>query len=397
MSEKYADYVVAPFEPSQAKLLTNSSNNKLLTDSPILASALSQIFPYLLLIDNILEIITWTNDDPYQNFLIVVVYSCLVMYWHSISYIILPIIFSVIFSGLVWSISSVIYDSKFDEKPTIDEVLFTLHNITLRFEMIMGPAQHIPFKFKNYVKIFIMTAILTPLHLLIVKTIIPPQKAIWFTGIFVLAYHSPWLFAVRRLLWRSVYVRIFMFYLTGLDIKLDRGFDASKYQTISRVQSPTSSDIEELNSVPLLTDFKIIKKSIVSPTQLKQIVLFELLENERRWIGLGWSNLLFPGDRPNFCHEQSLLPAPPVQDTKDDYPFPIFESDLYTYSWDWLDTDWSIDTEFNKGKSKEGWVYNDSNWENPSFKDGFSKYTRTRKWIRKAIFLIDKQSTVHDE
>ncbi|KAK6201399.1 Pex24p integral peroxisomal membrane peroxin [Scheffersomyces amazonensis] len=397
MSDHHSEYLVASFEPSEAKLLTSTSNTNLLKDSPILASALSQIFPYLLLIDNFLEIVTWTNDDVYQNFLIVVIYSCLVMYWQSISYIILPIIFSLVFSGVVWSISSIIYDSKYDEKPTIDEVLHTLHNITMRFEMIMGPAQHLPFKFKNYIKICIMTIILTPIHLLLVKTIIPPQKALWFTGIFILAYHSPWSYAIRRLLWRSVYVRIFMFYLTGLDIKLERDYDASKFQTVSRVQSPSGSDIEELNQVPLLTDFKIIKKSILSPTQLQQIVLFELLENERRWIGLGWSNLLFPGDRPNFCHEKSLLPAPPVQHTKDDYPFPIFENDLYTYSWDWLDTDWKIDLEFNKEKSKDGWVYFDSNWSNPGFKDGFSKYTRSRKWIRKAIFMIDKRHTVHDE
>ncbi|KAK6457615.1 Pex24p integral peroxisomal membrane peroxin [Scheffersomyces xylosifermentans] len=390
------DHLVASFEPSDVKLLAKSPNNQLLIDSPILASALSQIFPYLLLIDSVLEVVTWTNDDPYQNFLLLVLYSWVVMYWNSISYIILPILMSIFFSSVVWSVSSIIHDSKFEEKPTIDEVLNTLHNITIRSEMLLCPMKHVPFKFRNFVKFFIMTALLTPIHLLIVRTIIPPQKFVWFFGLFCLTYHSPWSFSIRRLLWRSVYIRIAAVYLTGLDIKIDRRYNAADYQTISRVQTPSGSDMEELNNVPLLSDFKIVKKSLVSPTQVSQIVLFELLENERRWIGLGWSKLLMPNERPSFCHEKSLLPAPSVETTKDDYPFPIFENDIYKYSWDWLDTDWKVDVDFNDGKSKEGWVYYDNKWSNPSHKDGFSKYTRSRKWIRKAILLIDKQETVHD-
>lgn len=390
------DVLVASFEPSDAKRLTNSTNTNLLVESPILASALSNIFPYLLLLDNVLEVITWTNDDPYQNFLFIVIYSWLVMYWHSISYIILPIIMSITFSALVWSISSVIYDSKFDEKPTIDEILHTLHNITIRFDMLLRPMKHIPFKFKNYVKLLVMSALLTPLHWFIVSYIVPPQKCVWFLGVFILTYHSPWAFSIRRLLWRSVYVRIAAVYLTGLDIKITKKYNPADFQSISRVQSPTSSDIEELNNVPLLTDFKILKKSMVSPTQLKQIILFELLENERRWIGLGWSNLLLPNERANFVHEKSLAAAPSVENTRDDYPFPIFENDIYSYLWDWLDTDWRLDSDFNNKGSKDGWVYYDNNWTNGSNRDGFSKYTRSRKWIRKAILLIDKRETVHD-
>lgn len=407
MSEKLDESLYASFEPTEAKLLTSSSNSQLLMENPILSSALSNIFPYLLLIDNVLEIITWTNEDPYQNFLMLVIYSVLVMYWNFINYIILPLLISISFSCVVWSISSVIYDSKFNEKPTIDEVLHTLHNITIRFEMLLRPVQHVNINFKNFLTIFIMTIILTPFHILLTKTIIPPQKYLWFIGLFSLTYHSPWSFSIRRLLWRSVYVRIIAFYITGLDIKLDRKNQKNHHasnKNISRIHSPSTSDIEEdLNNenshkLQLLTDFKIIKKIIVSPTQLKQIVKFEILENERRWLGIGWSKFVLPNERPSYCYEQSLLMSPePTTNNDVNFPFPIFENDLYSYLWEWQDDNWSLDHEFNKNKHKNGWVYFDNNWENESYEDGFSKYTRSRKWTRKAILLIDKQDSVNDE
>lgn len=400
MTDKYDQSLYASFQPSEAKLLTSTSHSQLLTEYPILSSALSNIFPYLLLIDNFLEIVTWTNDDPYQNFILIVLYSVIVMYWQLLSLVIIPILISTTFACLVWSISSIIYDSKFNEKPTIDEVLHTLYNITIRFEMLLRPIQHFPMKTRNFVKAFIMTSLLTPVHILIVKYIIPPQKILWLAGLFMLTYHSPWSFSIRRLLWRSVYIRIFAFYVTGLDIKLDRT-NQNHFQHISRVQSPNASDTEDFRldrqPLQLFGDFKILKKSVISPTQLRQVVLFEVLENERRWFGVGWSKFMLPSDRTSYCYEQSMKPSPPIANDDENFIFPIFENDLYTYLWKWLETNWSVDKEFNKSKSSEGWVYYDNNWSTESYMDGFSKFTRSRKWVRKATLTIDKQDIVYDE
>lgn len=399
MTDKYDESLYASFQPSDAKLLTSSSHTQLLTEYPILSSALSNIFPYLLLIDNFLEIVTWTNEDPYQNFILIVLYSVIIMYWQILSYIIMPMLISVTFACFVWSISSIIYDSKFNERPTIDEVLHTLHNITIRFEMLLRPIQHFPMKKRNFVKAFIMTFLLTPIHVLLVKYVIPPQKVLWLTGLFMLTYHSPWSFSIRRLLWRSVYIRIFAFYVTGLDIKLDRT-NQNHFMNISRIHSPNTSDIEDFDEnqkpLQLLGDFKILKKTVISPTQLRQVVTFEILENERRWVGVGWSKFVLPGDRPSYCYEQSMKQSPSISNDES-FNFPIFENDLYTYLWEWLETNWKVDKEFNKGKGSEGWVYYDNNWSTESYSDGFSKFTRSRKWIRKATLTIDKQDVVYDE
>lgn len=398
------DLFYASFEPSEAKQLTHASNTQLLLDNPILALALLNIFPYLLLIDNVLEVITWTNDDPYQNFILVVVYSVLVMYWQTLKYVVLPLLLLFTFSCVVWSVSLVIHDSKYNEKPTIDEVLHTLHNLTVRFELILRPVQHVPLRPRNCVNMVLAAALLTPIHVGIVKIVLPPQKLLWLGGLFVLTYHLAWSYLVRRLLWRLVYLRILAFYVTGLNIKLTRKNRVHHKASISRIHTPSTSDVEEEGGtkLQLLSDFKIIKKSVTSPTQLRQVVLFEVLENERRWVGVGWSKFLFPNERPTYCYEKSHLAAPEPKNTASNeedevYPFPVFENDLYTYLWEWLDDSWKLDLEFNKGKDKHAWVYYDSNWGNEGFSDGFSKYTRSRRWTRKAVLEIDKQDMVYDE
>lgn len=401
------EVVFAMFEPSEAKLLTSTSQNKLLVENAVLASALANIFPYLLFFDSFLEVITWTNGDPYQNFLLVVCYSILVLYWHSLKYWVVPIIMAILFSSLVWSTNSLVYDARFGEKPTVDEVMLTLHNITVRFELFFRPAKHLRLSKRNNVKMLAGAVMVTPLQLALTKTFLSPRRYTWVMGLIFLTYHSPWSFAIRRLLWRSVYVRAGVQFLTGLDIRLARNDDLlckkAGHSTISRTHSPATTDIEEIteNAVPtsdkvkMVTNFNIIRKVIVSPTQLRQTVQFDILENERRWIGLGWSKLLMPSERASFCYESLMMSAPdPLQE--DDFSFPVFENDLYTYLWQWMDDKWAIDGEFNKSRYKSGWVYYDTNWQNPAYQDGFSRYTRTRKWTRRAILLIDKQAEVLD-
>ncbi|SGZ57584.1 CIC11C00000005505 [Sungouiella intermedia] len=401
------EVVFALFEPSEAKLLTSTSQTKLLVDNPILASALSNIFPYLLFFDYFLEVITWTNGDPYQNCLLVVCYSVLVLYWQTLKYWIVPMLMSLVFSSVVWTTNSVMQDAKYGERPTLDEVLLTLHNITVRFELFLRPAKHLQLTRQNSYKMLIGALLATPLQLVLTNTILSPRRYLWVMGLFFLTFHSPWSFAIRRLIWRSVYVRRVAYYLTGLDIRTARNDDLlckrAGHSTISRTHSAATTDIEELtesrvpasDKVKMINNFTILRKVIMSPTQLRQTVRFDILENERRWIGLGWSKLLLPSERASFCYESLMMSAPdPWLETE--FRFPVFENDLYTYLWQWMDDKWSIDQEFNRSRYKSGWVYYDTNWKRPAYQDGFSRYTRTRKWTRRAILLIDKQAEVLD-
>ncbi|CAH6719936.1 peroxisomal membrane protein Pex31p [[Candida] jaroonii] len=373
------DIIYANFQPTEAKLLKNGSGSQLLIDNPILSSVLSKIFPYLLLIDNVLEILTWTNEDLYSNLLLIILYSILIMYWNYMNLVVIPILVTLCFGYIIWIINSIVYDTKFNEKPTIDEILSVLHNITIRFEMILRPVARTNLKLRNFLQIFIVSLILIPINFLIVTYILSPQKFLWLFGVFLLTYHSPWSFSIRRLLWRSIYIRVFVFYLTGLNIKLDAKNNKFKFNDEKNDTDVTSND------------FKILQKKIESPTRLNQVVKFEVFENERRWIGLGWSKFLLPSERANYC-TTSLKEIPDINS----FTPPVYSNDLYNYKWEWIDKSWVIDKEFSKNKNN-GWIYSDNNWENDELSDGFSKFTRSRKWYRTATLIIDKKLNVYDE
>lgn len=397
------DTVYASLEPSDAQLMVKTPNSQLLVDFPILSSALSNIFPYLLLIDNILGMATWTNDDPYQNCLFVVFYSVIVMYWQTVSYFALPLIFAVTFLCVMWSVSSSIYDSKFNERPTIDEVLHTLHNITVKFELLLRPLRNVLIQKKNIIQMCLMSIILTPLQVFIVKTVMTPQVFVWLLGVFLLTYHSVASFVIRRLLWRSLYVRYVAFYITGITAKSHPGeniaiMNNTNFLTLSGSEHVNNSSLVDNSSpVEIIGDFSLVKSIRKSESYLEQNVLFEVLENERRWLGLGWSKFLMHGDRPPYCYLQSMTKIPPISNDQESFTFPTFENDLYSYKWKWLDANWSIDTEFNKGKSSNGWVYYDNRWSSDSYKDGFSRYTRSRKWDRAALLQVQKKDVRYDE
>lgn len=392
------DIIYASFVPSEASLLTRTATSLYLAEFPELCSALARIFPYLLLIDNLLAVVTWSNDDPYKNFLIIVAYLTIVLYWNVLGYIVLPLILSICVSACAWSVSSVIYDSLHNEKPTLDEVIHSLHNITIRFEMLLRPIQRFPLKKRHFFTAFIMCTLLTPLHVFIMRRISSPQQYLWIGGVFFLTYHSPWLYAVRRLIWRLAYVRIFFYYLTGLDVKLDTNRMSYK-GTSSIIHSPSSSDIEDfkcnLESLELSDDIKVLKKIMISPTKFEQIVRFDVLENERRWLALGWCKFLMHNERPLYCYASSMAEIPSIF-SPDARIFPQLNDRDFYYEWKWIHSSWSVDKSFNDGESSDGWVYYDNNWANGSPEDGFSKYTRSRKWNRKALLTIVQKGEDHE-
>jgi len=85
-------------------------------------------------------------------------------------------------------------------------------------------------------------------------------------------------------------------------------------------------------------------------------------ENQRRWIGIGWTSNLLPTERSPFSDENGA-PCPHIKD--------------YTLGngWKWVEADWQI---------VHDWVYTDNSWQNTSDKEEFGKYTRTRQWKRTA-------------
>lgn len=158
-----------------------------------------------------------------------------------------------------------------------------------------------------------------PIEVLICRQIVHWNKFVLLMVLFVWTFHSPWACLARLLLYRSVYIRWLIGMGTG---------------TGSRTHQPTHSHQEVHQDV-------------------------EILEHQRRWLAIGWSLLLLPNERSNFTNN-SLHPVQLPSNSS-------FQ--------------WSIDFSYNKA-DPEGWVYYDSNWCNPQNYDGFTRFTRSRRWLR---------------
>ncbi|KAL9056289.1 MAG: hypothetical protein Q9206_002814 [Seirophora lacunosa] len=108
---------------------------------------------------------------------------------------------------------------------------------------------------------------------------------------------------------------------------------------------------------------------------------FVVFENQRRWLGLGWTRSLLAYERAPWTDEQ-LNPS----NSKDNFQLPHIDG--ASAKWQWVEgSEWKVE---RGGKSKtgdeaDGWIFYDNKWNNGHRgQDGWGRYTRRRKWYRDA-------------
>jgi len=118
---------------------------------------------------------------------------------------------------------------------------------------------------------------------------------------------------------------------------------------------------------------------------------FILYENQRRWLGLGWTYSLFAYERAAWTDEH-LNPVP----AKEDFELPEVEGG--DVKWQWVEgSEWRVEGagEHDEGGTNpkadsntdggSGWIYYDNKWQNGRRgHDSWGRYTRRRKWYRDA-------------
>jgi hypothetical protein len=86
---------------------------------------------------------------------------------------------------------------------------------------------------------------------------------------------------------------------------------------------------------------------------------FIIYENQRRWLGIGWTYSLFPSERAAWTDEH-LNPVP----SKNEFDLPEVQSG--NAKWRWVEgNDWHIDgadddTSDSRASDGGGWIYYDN-------------------------------------
>ncbi|KAE9980270.1 hypothetical protein EG328_002234 [Venturia inaequalis] len=121
---------------------------------------------------------------------------------------------------------------------------------------------------------------------------------------------------------------------------------------------------------------------------------FTLYENQRRWLGIGWTSSMLAYERAPWTDEHLNSSSP-----RDRFELPEVEGGHAR--WRWVEgSAWHVEgTEKSPdGKHSEpedgGWIYYDNKWhDGRRGRDGWGRYTRRRKWCRDAELVEVTPST----
>lgn len=403
----------------RSTVIVHKKSPLLVATPPQITRALAHSHPFLLPLNKLVGLISWTTDDPWESYLLVAAFWALTLYGGHVIRYTGPLIFVTflilgMYSRRYSPLSSTsatgekhstsIESSTKAQHKSLDEIVDTLSQFTSRCTILLGPfltmtdflsTQRTPTSATTrpaLTTLFIRILLVSPLWIVLTLPplyILTTRRVILFTGTTILTWHSRPARVTRVLLWRSLFLRRLSSLITGLEFP-------TPGVTPGTQLSGTSSQHHIASAIASTAPRKAASSGVR--------FTFILYENQRRWIGLGWTTSLFAYERGPWTDEH-LNPAP----SKDDFELP--EVDNNSSKWRWVEgSDWRIErgdakqharnlstgsrtgalgspTTGHAGDGSEdggGWIYYDNKWEDGKREDGWGRYTRRRKWYRDA-------------
>ncbi|KAK4199288.1 integral peroxisomal membrane peroxin-domain-containing protein [Triangularia verruculosa] len=305
---------------------------------------------------------------------------------------------------------------------TLDEIVETLKELTARCNILLEPLLELTDFLSTQqtatsattrpalTTLFVRILLCTPFWFLLTLPplrIITTRRVILLFGTIILTWHARVMRVTRAILWRSATIRKLLTLVTGLqfDMPVKAGAAAAAAAAPSTdAPNATSSSAASTKTKSSATGtIKATRHESELTKALRRArggqdtgvrFTFIIYENQRRWVGLGWTTSLFAYERPAWTDEHNnAVPQ------RDDFELPEVE-DGSNMRWRWVEgSRWKVDgvpddavmSEGEKGwdydgpGGKVGWIYYDNKWQNGRRgQDGWGKWTRRRKWYRDA-------------
>lgn len=392
----------SPATKQRSTILVHQKSPLLIATPPAVTRALAFSHPFLLPLNKAVGLLTWSSGDPWESFLLVAGFWAIGLYGDIAVRYAGPILLVVALIFLMYSrryspLSSSGWTGEKVQDPkaaaeggmrhqkSLDEIIDTLNTFTRRCNLLLEPFLHLtellstqrtatsattrPALTSLLIRILFVTPIwigltFPPFYILSTK------RVVLAAGTIFLSWHSRPARVTRAILWRSQAVRRAVALLTGL--------------TIATPQKSTSRDQRAPPLPPRQKNQRDIASSMASTGKRQSVGVrftFAVYENQRRWLGLGWTYSLLAYERAPWTDEH-LNPS----DSKEDFRLPEVESG--TSKWCWVEgTKWQIDSggKVKANPEKDGWIYYDNKWhDGRRGQDGWGRYTRRRKWYRDA-------------
>ncbi|RFU80759.1 peroxin 23 [Trichoderma arundinaceum] len=429
----------------RSTVLVHQKSPLLLATPPQITRALAYSHPFLLPLNTFVGLLTWSTGDPWQSFLLLSAFWAVVLYGDVVLMRAGPIVVAM---GLIAGMYGRRYSplsssgwteparvtkdaaaskkaganggSHLEETPngkqsghtrarseitntkhqkTLDEIVDTLKEFTGRCNVLMDPllemtdflsTQRTPTSATTrpaLTAMFMRLLIVTPFWVALTMSpwrIITTRRVVLLAGTLVLTWHARVMRVSRAIIWRSATVRKLAGAVTGLHFE-------SPPRTTSgdgaKVKESQMSKASSLGSSSLKVNHR--RNGDVNGSKSAGVKFtFIIYENQRRWVGLGWTSSLFAYERPAWTDEHNnTVPQ------RDEFELPEVE-DGSRMRWRWVEgSRWRVDgvpdeqgaVDYDGPEGKNGWIYYDNKWQNGRRGlDGWGRWTRRRKWYRDA-------------
>lgn len=400
----------------RSTILVHQKSPLLLATPPQVTRALAYSHPFLLPLNKFVGLLTWSTGDPWQSFLLLSAFWAVALYGDVVIRRAGPVVVGVaLIAGMYsrrysplstssWTeparevkaasktpASSAAGSSQQDAKggtgdkkskhqraqsevtntkhqKTLDEIVETLKEFTGRCNVLMDPllemtdflsTQRTPTSATTkpaLTAMFLRLLIVTPFWLALTMPpwrIITTRRVVLVAGTLVLTWHARVMRVSRTILWRSSAVRRLAAAMTGLRFEgpVKGHKDAAKFEAEIARASKKNHGLMVNHRRP-----GGAKSSGVKFT-------FIIYENQRRWIGLGWTASLFAYERSAWTDEHNnSVPQ------KDEFELPDVE-DGSRMQWQWAGSSrWRVDgvpddqgpVDYEGEEGKNGWIYYDN-------------------------------------
>ncbi|SMN19577.1 similar to Saccharomyces cerevisiae YBR168W PEX32 Peroxisomal integral membrane protein, involved in negative regulation of peroxisome size [Maudiozyma saulgeensis] len=387
--------------PQHASFVTHINQRiPLIMSTPLpVLKGLSDIYPLLIIIDNILSTLLWTTDDSGTIFVNMVM-ICL-----SIRYLIIPtklnlteitsqyvlldylglLCSSFLFCSIGYYFHTVISETRNSEPPTVDDIVMLLENVENKLHVIKKQVLNL-FMIDSYKIFFQWLTLATFIQVLIFRLHFIPyidDTKSYLILAFILSsiFHTRTCQGLLQLLWRIKAVRIAYFWWRGSNDKLYSVKRLTPLAYFNMIISDKSyitvtltiHNTDELTKIETLRNRLIElyeqgehstqQTEMSTPSLTFNIIKLTVQENQRKWGGINWTGETLSYERTNF-----IINSPFGTIFNSDNP--LNYDTTFPGNWIKLDETWN----------KSPWTYQDGNWGIIGSKDSPECFTRSRTW-----------------
>ncbi|KAF2665833.1 Pex24p-domain-containing protein [Microthyrium microscopicum] len=384
----------------RATILVQQKSPLLVATPPEITRVLAYSHPFIIPLNKLVGLLSWTTGDPWESFLLVAAFWATCLYGDIITRFAGPlfVVMTLILAMYIRRFSHLSSTGWMGEKKShkrgpseanlsrhksLEDIVETLRLFTSRCNILLDPflrmtdflstqtsataATTRPALTALFIRIVLVTPVWIVLSLHFVG-VITTKRVILAVGTTVLTWHSQPARVTRALFWRNKLCRQVSSVLTGLNL-----MDPIPGRPRGGSKSKNPHDIAAALAAKSGRDARIH-------------LTFTLYENQRRWLGIGWTSSMLAYERSSWTDEHLNSTA-----TKERFTLPEVEGGHAKWQWvtgsSWhvLDTEGDVVADPDGPTSDGGWMFYDNKWQNGrKGRDGWGKYTRRRRWARDA-------------